>query len=77
MRSGTIGAVCVLRTGRMRRGHEPVLKLFRKEKREGQLIGEASAPSKQLEIYSLATGKVRQLTGPGIGGSHPDWQPLP
>jgi Tol biopolymer transport system component len=33
--------------------------------------------SKQLEIYSLATHKVRELTGPQVGGSRPDWQPLP
>jgi Tol biopolymer transport system component len=33
--------------------------------------------SKQLEIYSLSTHKVRQLTGPAIGGSRPDWQPSP
>jgi Tol biopolymer transport system component len=83
-------------------GHERVLKLFPKPKREGELIREASAPafspdgrsivftlrktndagphlhqSKQLEIYSLSTHKVRQLTGPAIGGSRPDWQPLP
>jgi Tol biopolymer transport system component len=83
-------------------GHERVLKVFPKEKREGELIREASAPafspdgrsivftlrrttdagphlheSKQLEIYSLSTHKVRELTGPGVGGSRPDWQPLP
>jgi Tol biopolymer transport system component len=83
-------------------GHEQVLKLFPKERREGELIREASAPAfspdgrsivftlrktndagphlhdtKRLEIYSLSTGKVRQLTGPAIGGSRPDWQPLP
>jgi Tol biopolymer transport system component len=33
--------------------------------------------TKRLEVYSLSTGKVRQLTGPAIGGSRPDWQPLP
>jgi Tol biopolymer transport system component len=83
-------------------GHERVLPLFPKEKREGELIREAAAPafspdgrsivftlrrttdagphlhqSKQLEIYSLATHKVRELTGPQVGGSRPDWQPVP
>jgi Tol biopolymer transport system component len=33
--------------------------------------------TKRLEIYSLSTHKVRELTGPDVGGSHPDWQPLP
>jgi Tol biopolymer transport system component len=33
--------------------------------------------TKRLEIYSLSTGKVRQLTGPAIGGARPDWQPVP
>jgi TolB protein len=33
--------------------------------------------SKQLEIYSLATRKIRPLTNPQVGGSNPDWQPAP
>lgn len=32
--------------------------------------------SKRLEIYSLATHKIRQLTGPKVGGSNPAWQPV-
>jgi len=33
--------------------------------------------SKQLEIYSLATHKIRPLTSRQVGGSNPSWQPAP
>lgn len=33
--------------------------------------------SKQLEIYSFATHKIRRLTGPQVGGSNAAWQPVP
>ncbi len=33
--------------------------------------------SKRLEIYSLKTHKIRPLTNPQVGGSNPDWQPVP
>ncbi|HKZ13086.1 MAG TPA: hypothetical protein VJL81_04480 [Solirubrobacterales bacterium] len=33
--------------------------------------------SKQLEIYSFATHKIRPLTNAQVGGSNPDWQPAP
>jgi Tol biopolymer transport system component len=33
--------------------------------------------SKQLEVYSLATHKIRPLTNPQVGGSNADWQPAP
>lgn len=33
--------------------------------------------SKQLEIYSFATHKIRALTNRQVGGSNPDWQPAP
>lgn len=33
--------------------------------------------SKQLEIYSFATHRIRPLTNAQVGGSNPDWQPVP
>jgi Tol biopolymer transport system component len=33
--------------------------------------------TKRLAIYTLATGKLRELTSPEVGGAHADWQPLP
>ena len=34
-------------------------------------------PTKRLEIYSLKTHKIRQLTNAQVGGSNPDWAPVP
>jgi Tol biopolymer transport system component len=34
-------------------------------------------PTKRLEIYSLKTHKIRQLTNAEIGGSNPDWAAAP